>query len=138
MTAAVDWRDRASCAGAGDLFFPENGQQVPTIVTRTCAVCPVRGECAADAVGVDRYGIRAGINISVSHARRAWTRLAAIAADHGIHVDVPDNTWVAEADERREVVARLVALGQTNRQIADRLAVTLETVRRHRIKVLAS
>lgn len=44
------WRDRALCRGMPlDFFFPNHGGKIPKKTYETCAACPVRAECRAEA-----------------------------------------------------------------------------------------
>lgn len=43
----------------------------------------------------------------------------------------PENDWSAKLSEREQQVARLVAAGSSNKEVADRLAITERTVKAH-------
>jgi WhiB family redox-sensing transcriptional regulator len=55
------WAEDAACRGVDpDLFFPERGGAVDAALS-TCAGCPVRAECLADALlRGERHGIWGG------------------------------------------------------------------------------
>lgn len=55
-----DWTQDAVCAQIDpDLWYPEDGQNVSTLVDRTCASCPVRRECLLAGLH-ETHGVWAG------------------------------------------------------------------------------
>lgn len=63
-----EWRERAACQGVDvDIFFPETERGGSPMkegaqAFQICARCPVKRECAKDALNTgEQYGIRAGI-----------------------------------------------------------------------------
>lgn len=57
------WHDQALCTQTDpEIWFPHRDEFIPE-VRNTCAACPVKRECLADALATDdvHYGIRAGL-----------------------------------------------------------------------------
>jgi hypothetical protein len=59
-----DWRDRAACKGHAALFYRLDDPESVEQMIRTCAFCPVRGECIDEGERlVDRHTVRAGLRL---------------------------------------------------------------------------
>ena len=102
MTRRETIRDRGLCAQGGqsrtidewrewdEMFFPTaTGLRLREIVAEVdeyCAQCPVRRECAAEALETRAVGIAAGVLVpEAGQKRHAWAHLAEIAG-----VDAPE------------------------------------------------
>ncbi|MGC0365051.1 hypothetical protein ABH922_003035 [Rhodococcus sp. 27YEA15] len=86
------WTEEALCARTGDYdaVFPTRQPKPSDPVILTCGVCPVIGQCAAEAVmASEPYGIRAGVYIDYRMTRSQRARLVAIAEAEG--VELPDS-----------------------------------------------
>ena len=75
----MNWRNNAACLGMDtNVFFPERGDVVAVrLAQATCAACPVRDECLADAVATDDhggFGIRGGVGPKQRRKLRAASR----------------------------------------------------------------
>lgn len=72
----MSWRDRAACAGVDPQVFFGSGK--PTAAKAICAVCPVRGECLADALDWERRLDRADLICGVRGGLGSTERLRLI------------------------------------------------------------
>ena len=71
----MNWRDRAACANVDpELFYPEKGGKNDK-AKAVCRGCPVKVECAKDALAMgDRWGVWGGL--SERERRRLKRRVA--------------------------------------------------------------
>jgi len=56
------WQDDAICRGVPlNLFFPERGEPVTSVIKDLCTECPVRTDCLEYALHHERYGVWGGL-----------------------------------------------------------------------------
>ncbi|MDJ0405849.1 WhiB family transcriptional regulator [Rhodococcus erythropolis] len=99
------WTEESLCSKSDnpDAWFPVSTVKSHDAAILTCAMCPVIGQCAAEAVASgETWGIRAGIFHDGSSGvdRRHREALTAIAEANGVKVPDPVRTSpIANADK---------------------------------------
>lgn len=99
------WTEESLCSKSDnpDAWFPVSAVKSHDAAILTCAMCPVIGQCAAEAVASgEAWGIRAGIfhDGSSGADRRHREALTAIAEANGVKVPDPVRTSpIANADK---------------------------------------
>lgn len=73
----MTWREAAVCRSSDpDLWFPPSHQQRPPAIDICRTACPVRRECALDALlNNERFGIWAGVRLDRKAIHRARQQL---------------------------------------------------------------
>lgn len=85
------WTEESLCSKSDnpDSWFPTAGSRSHDPAILTCQVCPVIGQCAAEALASDEaWGIRAGVYLDTMHPSRRRELLTDIAEKHGAKLPV--------------------------------------------------
>ena len=94
------WQDQAECKGVQiDLFYPERGQPVVSLVKDLCANCEVRHDCLEYALHHERHGVWGGTTESQRDVIRRERNIIVKTPEMIYHSDTLDQR--REAEERR-------------------------------------